>query len=1096
MATSAKSSFNHYQNGKYGTLPGNPNNNSDVTQDMHLKMSKKIAQLTKVIYALNTKNDEHEAVVQTLKEQHEEQIQQLLSETREKILKFKQKIDNDSDHKHTISNLQNCVAEHEKHKKEALLKFESYKRQAEERETNLKTEHSQKYLELSQEVLVAKRHFEEQLSKFELWRKEVDSDKEIAIEEQKKVHIKEMDELRDFYRSQNNDWLNECAKIEDKYKTELEGLKTQCSELNTEKQKLTEDYESKLAKAKAFYEKELEVLQNAKDSSVEDVVNRYKEEQEKLKKDFQSQQKELKLQIERLVSQLSVSEENVEKFRKELEDLKESMKDKDATSSGLFQQLQQTKLEASDASKRLKELQSELVATKERCSQQADDINKKSVHIGQLEGTNVQKTSKIKELEDAIQKLKDRLNWLESERKSLENQKTSLSENQKSQLQSLEQSLEDLSIEKQTIMTRLEREILVLKEKSTAREKELTDKHTEEVQRLNKAHSESLELTKQKAETQMAETKQEMLKKYHEDVERLNKDKSSLLDEFERTKQDLINKLATAEAEVQRLEKIVRESENGLGTASSQINSLKDASHRLQSELEKTREELRSSKTNAANLKMNLDKLQNLYDAKMIEAQAELKTKLEKLSVDLESRWSDTLKKETTDLRRDLTQQKEDEKKAALQQLSRLKDEEIAASKRGWENIVNELQKQVSELKSKLNNAQTVNAGELDRLQREAAEEKRRLEERMAQAAEEFAQEVAAIEAKHAAEVQALIKQKEEEIQELESSLKSKHLGDMQTSITAHKAALEGQKLEAEKVKQQALEEQNIAHQKVLETTKEELHERHVTHMTEITTSHEQQMEAARLELERAVEISHQRDRDHCMQIEELKAEITQRERHIKNLQEEIQKLKDNIDRLMRELEQKGKEMLKVRNDANLQLKKKEEVLNKRHLQEIENIKQDFSRESESMMSEFTEAQEILKDKISELQIMLDEAEERYSNRDSRPEDLELIQQLRDAIAERESRMKQLIDEKRYYQLELVNRETNFNKVFNNNTNVGVINPLAKKQKKGEKAVVSKHASQPNLGSHRLDPLPNSPMHHDPLNPSRPLPSFTKKFVK
>lgn len=262
-----------------------------------------------------------------------------MSETREKILKFKQKIDNDSDHKHTISNLQNCVAEHEKHKKEALLKFESYKRQAEERETNLKTEHSQKYLELSQEVLVAKRHFEEQLSKFELWRKEVDSDKEIAIEEQKKVHTKEMDELRDFYRSQNNDWLNECAKIEDKYKTELEGLKTQCSELNTEKQKLTEDYESKLAKAKAFYEKELEVLQNAKDSSVEDVVNRYKEEQEKLKKDFQSQQKELKLQIERLVSQLSVSEENVEKFRKELEDLKESMKDKDATSSGLFQQV-------------------------------------------------------------------------------------------------------------------------------------------------------------------------------------------------------------------------------------------------------------------------------------------------------------------------------------------------------------------------------------------------------------------------------------------------------------------------------------------------------------------------------------------------------------------------------------------------------------------------------------------------------------------------------------------------------------------------------------------------------------------------------------
>ena len=33
-------------------------------------------------------------------------------------------------------------------------------------------------------------------------------------------------------------------------------------------------------------------------------------------------------------------------------------------------------------------------------------------------------------------------------------------------------------------------------------------------------------------------------------------------------------------------------------------------------------------------------------------------------------------------------------------------------------------------------------------------------------------------------------------------------------------------------------------------------------------------------------------------------------------------------------------------------------------------------------------------------------------------------------------------DEKRFYQLELVNRETNFNKVFNTAPNVGVLNPL------------------------------------------------------
>jgi predicted nucleic acid-binding Zn-ribbon protein len=57
------------------------------------------------------------------------------------------------------------------------------------------------------------------------------------------------------------------------------------------------------------------------------------------------------------------------------------------------------------------------------------------------------------------------------------------------------------------------------------------------------------------------------------------------------------------------------------------------------------------------------------------------------------------------------------------------------------------------------------------------------------------------------------------------------------------------------------------------------------------------------------------------MKIEELQCEIGHRERHIKNLKDEIHDLKNNIERLLRELEAKGKEILKVRSDANLQIK-------------------------------------------------------------------------------------------------------------------------------------------------------------------------------
>lgn len=45
--------------------------------DLHHQMCKKIAQLTKVIYAMNTKNDEHECEMKAMKDDYETQIQQV-----------------------------------------------------------------------------------------------------------------------------------------------------------------------------------------------------------------------------------------------------------------------------------------------------------------------------------------------------------------------------------------------------------------------------------------------------------------------------------------------------------------------------------------------------------------------------------------------------------------------------------------------------------------------------------------------------------------------------------------------------------------------------------------------------------------------------------------------------------------------------------------------------------------------------------------------------------------------------------------------------------------------------------------------------------
>jgi hypothetical protein len=66
---------------------------SEVFPDLHHKMSKKIAQLTKVIYHLNTKNEDHQSEIDILTQQHQMEVQQILRDAATRIGKFKEMID-------------------------------------------------------------------------------------------------------------------------------------------------------------------------------------------------------------------------------------------------------------------------------------------------------------------------------------------------------------------------------------------------------------------------------------------------------------------------------------------------------------------------------------------------------------------------------------------------------------------------------------------------------------------------------------------------------------------------------------------------------------------------------------------------------------------------------------------------------------------------------------------------------------------------------------------------------------------------------------------------------------------------------------------
>lgn len=58
------------------------------TGDTHYKMCKKIALLTKVIYHLNIKNEDHDDEVSRLRARHDDEIARISADAADKIAKF------------------------------------------------------------------------------------------------------------------------------------------------------------------------------------------------------------------------------------------------------------------------------------------------------------------------------------------------------------------------------------------------------------------------------------------------------------------------------------------------------------------------------------------------------------------------------------------------------------------------------------------------------------------------------------------------------------------------------------------------------------------------------------------------------------------------------------------------------------------------------------------------------------------------------------------------------------------------------------------------------------------------------------------------
>ncbi|XP_039554754.1 protein FAM184B isoform X2 [Passer montanus] len=273
----------------------------ECNREMHVKMCKKIAQLTKVIYALNTKNDEHEDSIQALREAHEEEIQNILAETRETILQCKSKAEEEQLLRKHIQALEIAVAQHKRLKEEALAELILCKKQAEEKES--RTEEKRAQTGLSTDTADTTSGFEN-----------------------KPLHLnQEFDGLLNECKAFRGENLDKKVNLDEKCSVERHTVMNEIENLKSENQKTSEEYTQKTRKLQAPCETDKETLKIAMQQSVREENCEQGETEQK--KSSETEEGFLLQQVKKLEADLEEKSQKINERKKHSQKLKERIQE-------------------------------------------------------------------------------------------------------------------------------------------------------------------------------------------------------------------------------------------------------------------------------------------------------------------------------------------------------------------------------------------------------------------------------------------------------------------------------------------------------------------------------------------------------------------------------------------------------------------------------------------------------------------------------------------------------------------------------------------------------------------------------------------------
>ncbi|XP_066429340.1 protein FAM184B isoform X3 [Eleutherodactylus coqui] len=359
------------QHGMYNGSKQSPLLSQEYTHELHVKMCKKIAQLTKVIYSLNLKIDEYEVNILSLKEAHQNEIDLISNETKEKVLQYENMVEEEKNLRLQIQNLEEALEKNNVIKEQSLADLATYKKQSEERELKTQREQAERMAALSKEMLSMKTDYENRLQQL----------------------TEDADALRKERAS--NDQEKSAEKLNEKLKKEIQVLSKEIENLKTQNRKLTEDYTFKTTKLHSSYVKEKENLRKALQQSVTEMIKQLQQKEQEQRKGSQAKEAAALQELQQLKDDMEAKELEILEVKQHSHKMKDMVQD-------LETQLRQKEEELVESRSIQRNATEELSVAKQRLLQQENEIQKQTEQVRSISSAHKAALTELAELKSQI----------------------------------------------------------------------------------------------------------------------------------------------------------------------------------------------------------------------------------------------------------------------------------------------------------------------------------------------------------------------------------------------------------------------------------------------------------------------------------------------------------------------------------------------------------------------------------------------------------------------------------------------------------------------------------------------------------------------